>query len=339
MEDLMSKRRITVIKGDGIGPSITDATLKVLDALNCDFEYDFAQVGISCLVEGKPLIPEEVLDLIRKNKVTLKGPLTTPIGEGFTSINVTLRKTFELFANVRPAISFPGTKSRYDNIDIITVRENMQGMYSGKGQIVTDDGKLAQAMSIYSKDDCLRIIDFAYNIAKKNNRKKITIIHKANILKTTSGLFLQTGREIAKKYPEIETNEMIVDNACMQLVMNPHQFDVIVTTNLFGDIISDLCAGLVGGLGMAPGANIGKETAIFEAVHGSAPDIAHKNIANPTALFLAAAIMLDYLDMADKAKKIRDAIREVTTKKDRVTIDLGGNGSTDEYTSSIIERL
>lgn len=334
----MSKK-ITVIPGDGIGPSITEATIKVLDKLDCGFEYDYQEAGVSALDKGLELLPQKTLASIRENKVVLKGPLTTPIGEGFKSINVTMRKEFDLYANVRPVVSFPGTKSRYENIDLYTIRENTEGMYSGLGQIVLEDGQSAEAKSLITKAGSERIIRYAFELAKSKKRKKVTLVHKANILKSTSGLFLKTGREIAKEYKEIEFQEMIVDNCCMQLVMNPHQFDIIVTTNLFGDIVSDLCAGLIGGLGMAPGANIGKESAIFEAVHGSAPDIAGKNIANPSSLMLAAALMLDHLEMHDKADKLRSAIKDVLEKKDRVTGDLGGKGTTTEFTQAVLERL
>jgi isocitrate dehydrogenase (NAD+) len=335
----MTKTTITVIPGDGIGPDIIDATIKVLDKAGCDFAYDFADAGLTALEKHGELVPEETIKLIEKNRVTLKGPLTTPVGEGFTSINVTLRKQFKLYANLRPVLSFKGTKARYENIDILTVRENTQGMYSGAGQVISDDGNEAQAMSIITRDSAEKILTFAYETAKKEGRKKVTAVHKANILKSTSGLFLKVAREVASRYPDIESTEMIVDNCCMQLVMNPEQFDVIVTTNLFGDILSDLCAGLVGGLGMAPGANIGEDCAIFEAVHGSAPDIAGKNLANPTSVILAAIQMLEYLEMGDKAEKIRAAITDVIASGDRTTGDLGGNHGTTDFTQAVLERL
>lgn len=310
----MTQQRITVIRGDGIGPDIIDATTKILDKVGCDFAYDYADAGLVALEEHGELLPQETLDLIAKNKVALKGPLTTPVGEGFTSINVSLRKQFKLYANLRPVMSFKGTKARYEDIDIITVRENTQGMYSGLGQVVSEDGNEAEAMSKITRDGAEKIVTFAYELARREGRKKVTAVHKANILKSTSGLFLKVAREVGERYPDIESTEMIVDNCCMQLVMNPHQFDVIVTTNLFGDILSDLCAGLVGGLGMAPGANIGEDCAIFEAVHGSAPDIAGKNLANPTSVILAAAQMLEYLNMGDKAEKIRAALKDVIVR-------------------------
>lgn len=330
---------ITVIPGDGIGPDIIDATLKILDKAGCDFNYEFADAGLAALEKTGELLPQATLDAIARNKATLKGPLTTPVGEGFTSINVSLRKQFNLYANVRPVKSFKGTKARYENIDIITVRENTEGMYSGLGQVVSEDGSEAQAMSKITRAGAERIVRFAYELARREGRKKITAVHKANILKSTSGLFLKVAREVAAEYPDIQSDEMIVDAVCMKLVMNPEQFDVIVTTNLFGDILSDLCAGLVGGLGMAPGANIGEKSAIFEAVHGSAPDIAGQNLANPTSVILAAIQMLEYLGMQDQAKRILAAVTDVIATGDRTTRDLGGNGGTTDFTQAVIERL
>ncbi|MFB2858899.1 isocitrate dehydrogenase [Aeromonas hydrophila] len=335
----MSKRKITVIPGDGIGPSIIESAIQILTHAGCDFEYEYADAGLVALEKHGELLPQATLDLIEKNKVSLKGPLTTPVGGGFTSINVSLRKKFNLYANVRPVLSFKGTRSRYDNIDIITVRENTEGMYSGAGQKRSDDNKSAEAMSIITREGAERIVKFAFELARQEGRKKVTIIHKANILKSTSGLFLEVAREVASRYPDIQSEEMIVDAACMNLVMYPERFDVMVTTNLFGDILSDLCAGLVGGLGMAPGANIGDGAAIFEAVHGSAPDIAGKNIANPTSVILASIQMLEYLGMQDKAERIRKAVRATIESGDRVTRDLGGTASTSEFTQSIIDRL
>lgn len=335
----MTTKTITVIPGDGIGPEITSATLRVLEALECDLDYDEHLAGMSALDIGKDLVPEETLESIRRNKVALKGPLTTPVGKGFSSINVQLRKEFDLYANVRPAITRPGVKSRYKNIDIITIRENTEGMYHGERQTLSPDKSRAESVSVITREGAERILRFAYELAARRGREKVTVVHKANILKATSGLFLDVAREIARGYPQIETVEMIVDNTCMQLVMNPHQFDLIVTTNLFGDIISDLCAGLIGGLGMAPGANIGDDAALFEAVHGSAPDIAGKKIANPSALMLASALMLDHLDQREKSKRLRQAIRQTIADGDRLTTDLGGSASTQEYTDAVIERL
>jgi isocitrate dehydrogenase (NAD+) len=332
----MSKT-IAVIRGDGIGPEIMDATLKVLDALDCGLDYEFSEAGMAALEKHGELLPQATLDAIARHRVALKGPLTTPIGGGYRSLNVALRRHFDLYANVRPAISFPGTKARYENIDIITVRENTEGAYLAEGQTLSEDGEVAQSLVRNTRTGASRIVRHAFELAARKGRKKITAVHKANIIKTASGLFLDVARGISKEYPQIAFNEMIVDNTCMQLVMNPWQFDVIVTTNLFGDIISDLCAGLVGGLGLAPGANIGKDVAIFEAVHGSAPDIAGKNIADPCALLLAAAEMLDHLDMTAKATRIRNAIRATVEAHDRVTPDLGGNGTTTTFAEALVE--
>ncbi len=331
---------ISVIRGDGIGPEIMDATLKVLDTMNLGLQYEFVDAGLAALESSGELIPQSTLDSIARNKIALKSPLTTPVGEGFTSINVTLRKKFDLYANVRPAKSFPNTKSRFPSgVDLITIRENTEGLYIGDGQTVSEDGEIATSTSRVTHKGAERVVRYAFELAKRTGRKKVTIVHKANILKSTSGLFLKTAREVAAGYPEIECNEMIVDNTCMQLVIRPEQFDVIVTTNLFGDILSDLCAGLVGGLGLAPGANIGDETAIFEAVHGSAPDIAGKGIANPCALLLAAAQMLDHLGMPDRATSLRDAIVQTLEAKDNLTPDLGGTGTTQSFAGAIAKRL
>ena len=335
----MAKQTITVIKGDGIGPSIIDSALEILKAAGCDFDYEFVDAGLAALEKTGELLPQETIDTIARNKITLKGPLTTPVGEGFTSINVTLRKKFGLYANVRPVKSFAGTKARYDDIDIITIRENTQGMYSGLGQVVSEDGNEAEAMSKITREGAEKIVTFAYELALREGRKKVTAVHKANILKSTSGLFLKVAREVAERYPQIESTEMIVDATCMKLVMTPDEFDVIVTTNLFGDILSDLCAGLVGGLGMAPGANISEDAAIFEAVHGSAPDIAGKNLANPTSVILASIQMLEHLGMGDTAERIRSAVADVIKSGDRTTRDLGGSHGTTDFTQAVIERL
>jgi len=330
---------ITVIPGDGIGPDIVDATIKILDKAGCGLTYEYVDAGLIALEKHGELLPDTTLAAIDRNKVALKGPLTTPVGGGFTSINVTMRKHFGLYANLRPVVSFKGTQARYDNIDIITVRENTEGMYSGLGQITSADGSEAEAMSKVTRVGCERILRFAYELARREGRKKVTAVHKANILKTTSGLFLNVAREVAKEYPDIQSEEMIIDATCMKLVMTPEIFDVIVTTNLFGDILSDLCAGLVGGLGMAPGANIGREHAIFEAVHGSAPDIAGKNIANPSSVILAAVQMLEHIGQTDNAKRILDALRDTIESGDRTTADLGGTHGTTEFTQAILDRL
>jgi isocitrate dehydrogenase (NAD+) len=332
-------KTIAVIPGDGIGPEIMRATLRVMDVLGTGLKYEFVEAGVAALEKTGELLPAATLEAVGKHRVALKSPLSTPVGGGFASINVELRKRFDLYANVRPAITFPGTKSRYDNIDIITVRENTEGAYLSEGQSLSADGETAISMVRNTRRGATRIVRYAFDLAQRLGRKKVTAVHKANIIKTASGLFLDVARGIAREYPQIQFNEMIVDNTCMQLVMKPEQFDVIVTTNLFGDIISDLCAGLVGGLGLAPGANIGTDAAIFEAVHGSAPDIAGKGIANPCALLLAACQMLDHLDMVDQAQRLRTAIRATLAAKDRTTPDLGGTGTTESFADALIERV
>ncbi|MBB1118184.1 isocitrate dehydrogenase [Stenotrophomonas sp. W1S232] len=330
---------ITVIRGDGIGPEIMDATLFILDKLGAGLQYEEADAGVVALEKHGDLMPQVTLDSIARNKVALKSPLTTPVGGGFTSINVSLRRHFDLYANVRPVVSFPNTKSRYENIDMITVRENTEGAYISEGQEVSADGETAVSITRVTRKGSERVVRYAFELAKANGRKKVTAVHKANIIKSTSGLFLKVAREVAAEYPEIEFQEMIVDNACMQLVMRPEQFDVVVTTNLFGDILSDLCAGLVGGLGLAPGANIGKDAAIFEAVHGTAPDIAGQGKANPCALLLAAVQMLEHIGQQANAERLRKAIIATMEAKDSLTGDLGGTGSTMDFAKAIASRL
>ena len=331
---------ITVIRGDGIGPEIMDATLHVLDAMQLGLTYEFADAGLVALEKHGELLPAATMESIRRNRIALKSPLTTPVGEGFSSINVELRKRFDLYANVRPAKSFPNTRSRFPSgVDLITVRENTEGAYSAEGQQVSADGETATSITKTTRRGSERIVRYAFDLARRTGRRKVTVVHKANILKSTSGLFLKTARAVAAEYTDIECNEMIVDNCCMQLVMKPEQFDVIVTTNLFGDIISDLCAGLVGGLGLAPGANIGTDAAIFEAVHGSAPDIAGKGIANPCALLLGAAQMLDHLGLGEKATRLREAIVATLEAKDSLTPDLGGEGNTLSFAKAIASRV
>jgi isocitrate dehydrogenase (NAD+) len=330
---------ITVLRGDGIGPEIMDATLHVLEAMQLGLRYEFADAGMAALEKHGELLPAATMESISRNRIALKSPLTTPVGEGFSSINVELRRRFDLYANVRPAKSFPNTKSRFPSgVDLITVRENTEGAYSAEGQETAADGQSAISVTRTSRKGSERIVRYAFDLARKTGRKKVTVVHKANILKSTSGLFLKVAREVAAQYPDIQCNELIVDNCCMQLVMKPEQFDVIVTTNLFGDIISDLCAGLVGGLGLAPGANIGTDAAIFEAVHGSAPDIAGKGVANPCALLLGAAQMLDHLGMLEKAARLRDAINATLEAGDSLTPDLGGTGTTMAFAQAIARR-
>jgi isocitrate dehydrogenase (NAD+) len=331
---------ITVIRGVGIGPEIMDATLHVLDAMQVGLGYEFADAGLVALEKHGELLPAATMDSIRRNRVALKSPLTTPVGEGFSSINVELRKRFDLYANVRPARSYPNTKSRFaDGVDLITVRENTEGAYIGEGQSLSEDGETALLTQKVTRRGSDRIVRYAFDLARRAGRRKVTVVHKANILKSTSGLFLKVAREVAAQYPDIECNELIVDNCCMQLVMRPEQFDIIVTTNLFGDIISDLCAGLVGGLGLAPGANIGTDAAIFEAVHGTAPDIAGQGKADPCALLLGAAQMLDHLGQPEQATRLRGAILATLEAKDSLTPDLGGSGNTMSFARAIAARL
>lgn len=332
-------RTVVVIPGDGIGPEITRATLAVLDAMQLDLKFEQHDAGLAAQQRCGELLPAATLDAISRHHVALKGPLTTPVGGGFSSINVELRKRFDLYANVRPALSFPNTKSRYENIQLLTVRENTEGAYRSEGQSLSADGETATSVIQITRRGSERIARYAFELARRTGRKKVTIINKANILKATSGLFLKTAKEVAADYPDIEHNEMIVDNACMQLVMNPWQFDVLLTTNLFGDILSDLVAGLVGGLGLAPGANIGTDGAIFEAVHGSAPDIAGKGVANPTALLLAAGLMLDHLGLNSQGNRLRNAIRATLQAKDHLTRDMAGSSGTDEFARAVVSRL
>ncbi len=330
---------ITVIKGDGIGPEIMHATLRALEALDCGLEFEHVDAGLQALENEGDLLPETTLESIRRNRVVLKSPLTTPVGKGFRSINVTLRTAFDLYANVRPVLSMPGTRARYEDVDIITVRENTEGAYLAADAMVSEDGSRAESKMVITRKGSERVVRYAFDLARREGRRKVTLVHKANILKAVSGMFLDAARDVADEYADIECDEMIIDATCMKLVMDPQQFDVIVTTNLFGDIISDLCAGLIGGLGLAPGANIGRDAAMFEAVHGSAPDIAGKKIANPCALMLAAAMMLTHLGQPQRAARLRAAIVDAVGSGDRVTPDLGGNGQTETFTDAIIERI
>ncbi len=334
-------REATLIAGDGIGPEITQATLQVLDALGVRFDWDEEYGGMSAVeMAGTPL-PNATLDSIRRTRLALKGPLTTPVGGGYRSVNVALRQEFDLYANVRPTKTIvPG--GRYQDIDLVIIRENTEGLYVGLDHTfrVGDDPKaVAQATSVMTRDGCRRICRYAFEYAKAHGRKRITIVHKANILKATSGLFLETGRLVAKDYEGvIACEDKIVDNTAMQLVINPQQFDVIVTTNLFGDILSDEAAGLVGGLGLAPGANIGAKAAIFEAVHGSAPDIAGQGIANPTAQMLAAGMMLDHVGEREAATRLRNAIEQTIAVDNIRTRDLGGSVSTINFAQAVASR-
>ncbi|NUM81179.1 isocitrate/isopropylmalate dehydrogenase family protein [bacterium] len=316
--------RVTLIPGDGIGPSIMEAAVEVVEATGVKFEWDTRLAGMAAVEKFDTPIPFETIESIRERKLAFKGPLTTPVGGGFRSVNVALRQEFELFANVRPAISYEGLNNRYNNVNIVTVRENTEGLYSGVEHFIKGDGKViaAESISIITRAGSERVIRYAFDYARQNKRKRVTLVHKANILKCTTGLFLEIGKEMAKEYPDIEFKDRIIDACAMEMVMNPEVYDVIVTMNLFGDILSDLAAGLVGGLGLTAGANIGKGAALFEAVHGSAPDIAGKNIANPVAVIMAGAMMLEHLGELDAAKKIDRAVRDVIKENKFVTPDL-----------------
>jgi isocitrate dehydrogenase (NAD+) len=334
--------KITLIPGDGIGPEITKAATKVLASANIEIEWEVVEAGLVALEKYRDPLPQNVIDSIDKNRVALKGPLTTPIGKGFRSVNVALRKEFELYVNQRPAKTFKGIKSLYfDHIDLIIFRENLEEFYSGIEHYIDSSKSAAETIGIVTRRGSERIIRYAFEYARKHKRTKLTLVHKANILKYTGGLFLDVGEEIAKEYPEIKFEDKIIDNMAMQMVMNPYQFDCIVTTNLFGDILSDLASGLVGGLGMAPGANIGEGVAIFEAVHGSAPDIAGQNIANPSAIILAAVMMLDYMGELDAAKRIQTALSKVIEEKKFFTRDINPENyvSTSEFADAVCGAL
>jgi len=326
---------IVLLPGDGIGPEIVSAVTKILDAAGADLKYHTYEIGAGAYEKTGELIPNETFDAISKYKIALKGPVTTPIGKGFRSVNVQLRLKYDLYTNLRPAYSFKGI-SKYQNVDIVTVRENTEDLYIGEEHEIEGGFEAIKRITIKSTD---RIIRYAFEYAKNNNRKKVTCIHKANILKKTDGLFLERFNEIAKEYPNIEADNKIIDNMCMQLVMYPEKYDVLVAPNLYGDIISDLIAGLVGGLGLVPGANLGSDVAIFEAVHGSAPDIAGQNKANPIALLQAAVMMLNHIGKKDVANKITNSILKTLTNKDSLTADLGGNSSTEELTNALIKNL
>ncbi len=332
---------ITLIPGDGIGPSITEATVRVIEATGVDIRWDEQYAGMAGIEKHKDPIPEQTIASLSLNKVALKGPLTTQLGKGFRSVNVALRKEFDLYVNLRPAKSFEGVPSRYADVDIVMFRENIEEFYSGIEHYIDAQKSAAETIGIITRYGSERIVRAAFDYARKFNRKKVSIVHKANIMKFTGGLFLEVAKKVAEEFPEIQCNDVIIDNMAMQLVLNPNQYDVIVTTNLFGDILSDLCSGLVGGLGVAPGANIGRDAAIFEAVHGSAPDIAGKDIANPSALILASAMMLDHIGEHAAAEKIYKAIRETLRNPKEVTKDLNpaSNVGTKQFAEFIVQHI
>jgi isocitrate dehydrogenase (NAD+) len=332
----------TLIPGDGIGPEITNAVVEILGALGAPFEWDEQIGGMAAIEAGGDPLPQATLDSIRRTKLALKGPLTTPVGGGFRSVNVRLREAFGLYANLRPARTMvPG--GRYEDIDIVLVRENLEGLYVAFEHFIAvgdDPHAVAISQGINTRKGCERIIRFAFDYAVQNGRKKVTIVHKANVLKALTGIFLEAGRDVAQEYEDrVQMDDRIVDACAMQLVMNPWQFDVIVTTNLFGDILSDQIAGLVGGLGMAPGANIGPDAAIFEAVHGSAPDIAGKGVANPLALLLAAGLMLDHVNRSDLADRLRGAVLKTLQEDGVRTRDLGGQATTRDFAAAIVRHV
>lgn len=329
-------RRVTLIKGDGIGPEISDAVVKIIKESGAKIEWDVQTAGAEvALTEGVPL-PQRVIDSVKKNGVALKSPVTTPIGKGFRSVNVQLRKDLDLYANLRPCYNLPNVITRYDNVDIVVVRENTEDLYAGIERQI--DENTAESIKIITREASLRIAKFAFDYAVNNKRGEVAVVTKANICKLSDGLFLDCAREVAANYPQIKFREILVDNCCMQLVQNPNQFDVLLLPNLYGDIVSDLCAGLIGGLGVAQGANIGEKYAVFEPVHGSAPDIAGQNKANPTAMLMSAIEMLNYIDEKDAAEKIKKALFK-TLEANIKTPDLGGNISCTEFTDAIIKNL
>lgn len=329
--------KITLIPGDGIGPEVTGATVSILRAAGVQIEWESFVVGAEALSRFGDPLPQDLFDSIKRTRIALKGPVMTPIGTGFVSANVRLRKALDLYANLRPIRSLQGVKTRYENVDLIVVRENTEDLYSGLEHEVVPG--VVESLKIITDRASRRIAKFAFEYARREGRKKVTAIHKANIMKMSDGLFLNCFREVSKDYPEIEANDLIVDNACMQLVIDPNQFDVLLLENLYGDIISDLGAGLVGGLGVVPGANIGEDIAVFEAVHGSAPNIAGRGIANPTALIQTAVLMLKYLDEREAANRIQSALEKILAEGKFLTRDLGGQSTTTEFTEAVIHSL
>jgi isocitrate dehydrogenase (NAD+) len=333
----MAKRTLTLLPGDGIGPEVVSATVRVLEAAGADFEWESYIVGAEALAQDKAALPDDVVDSIRRNKVCLKGPVTTPVGKGFRSINVELRQKLELYANLRPVRSIPGLASRFEGVDLVIVRENTEGLYSGIEHEVVPG--VVESLKIITEKASTRVSRFAFEYAVANGRKRITAVHKANIMKLSDGLFLDCFRRVATEYPQIEADDRIIDNMCMQLVMRPETYDILLMENLYGDIISDLAAGLVGGLGVVPGGNIGEGLAVFEAVHGSAPDIAGKGLANPMALMRSSVLMLRYLEMREEAERLASALRTTVVDDKVLTRDLGGDADTHTFTQAVISRL
>lgn len=329
-------KQVTLIKGDGIGPEITDSVVKIINAAGVVIDWDVQTAGADVIEEEGTPLPKRVLDSVKRTGIALKSPVTTPIGKGFRSVNVQLRKELDLYANLRPCYNLPSIKTRYDKVDIVVVRENTEDLYAGIERQVDED--TAESIKIITRKASERIAKFAFDYAVKNNRKEVCVVTKANICKLSDGLFLDSARKIAKDYPTIAFREVLVDNCCMQLVQNPNQFDVLLLPNLYGDIVSDLCAGLIGGLGIAQGANIGLDYAVFEPVHGSAPDIAGQNKANPTAMLMSAIEMLNYIGENEAGKRIKLALFE-TLNAGIKTADIGGSATTTEFTQAIIDRL
>ena len=331
------KHNITLIPGDGIGPEIIAATVRTIEASGVEIKWETHIIGAQALEKYGTTIPDTTIESIKRNKVALKGPLMTPIGKGFTSVNVGLRKALDLYANVRPVKALPNIPCRYPELDLVIIRENTEDLYSGLEHVVVPG--VVESIKIITEKASTRIARYAFEHAKLHGRKKITAMHKANIMKLSDGLFLECFYNVAKEYPEIPADDKIIDNACMQLVMNPQQFDVMVMENLYGDIVSDLCAGLIGGLGLAPGANIGEIGAVFEAVHGSAPDIAGQGVANPTAILMSAILMLKHIGERDAAERTEKAMLEVFAEGKTITKDLGGTAKTADFANAIIDKL
>jgi len=331
------KHTITLIPGDGIGPEVASAMQEVVESAGIDVQWETYEAGEAAYQKCGQYLPDDLLESIRRNRVAIKGPVTTPVGEGFASINVALRKTFNLYANFRPIRNMPGVKTPFDNVDLIVVRENTEDLYSGLEHVVVPG--VVESLKIITAEASTRIARFAFEYARQNHRKKITAIHKANIMKLSDGLFLKCVRDVAQLFPEVFYEELIVDNACMQMVLNPQQFDVMLMENLYGDILSDLGAGLVGGLGLVPGANLGEDCALFEPVHGSAPRIAGKGMANPTAMLLSAVLMFQHLGESEKAHRIQSAIERVYTRGVFLTPDIGGSTTTSQFTEAVMQHL
>ncbi len=332
-----SQQVITLIPGDGIGPEVTQAAVRVLEAAGADFVWDRQMAGIEAMEKHGVALPEELVDSIRRNRVALKGPVTTPVGKGFQSVNVQLRQALNLYANVRPARTLPGVESRYDKVDILIFRENTEGLYKGIEHTVIPG--VVESLKIITAKASERIARFAFEWAGREGRKRLTAVHKANIMKLSDGLFLESFRKVSAEYPDLKADDRIIDALCMQLVKAPERFDILVLPNLYGDIVSDLCAGLVGGLGVTPGANIGLESAVFEAVHGSAPDIAGQNLANPLALIRSAIMMLRHLDRPEVVDRIRGGLWDTIVVKKVFTGDLGGSASTSEFTDEVVRSI